>query len=454
MARHYTKSRISKNGSNYYLQFHIADWMRKLSAFQNLPETKKNFKETLGTPDYSEAFKRAEKRLIELQIKPPPLKEPMALGHDAFRQVTKLIDTISDEQLDTYQEQFLDLQLSAIQATSEFSNDVTILNQETYDHATNALVAIEREHKRRRVKFFDDPYPYPVTLLGMVDEVMTEMSAEGQQTKTVSKVRNAARRFLEYREIKDVQMRLIKPKMVTDYVKAARLEERSHSTFKNDIHYLANVYRFAIQQGYIETAINPFKDVPIKNFRKGIPRLPFTRTMLAKLLEASSSDNDLNQLIQVSYYTGMRLSEAFSAKITLVDDVQCFDVASEGGKTAAAKRYIPVHPKLMDTLSTDDNILLEWSTKTPTALGKRFGRMKDRVLNELNANLEKRSYCHHSFRHGFTTMLLEAGYQEIELVDLTGHKRSNMGRTEAGRTYFGRQNITKLVEMISSIPRI
>lgn len=436
------------------MQFHIADWMRKLPAFQNLPETKKNFKETLGTPDYSKAFKRAEKRLIELQIKPPPFREPMALGHDAFRQVTKLIDTISDEQLDIYQEQFLDLQLSAIQATSEFSNDVTILNQKTYDHATNALVAIEREHKRRRVKFFDDPYPYPVTLLGMVDEVMTEMSAEGQQTKTVSKVKNAARRFLEYREIKDVQMRLIKPKMVTDYVKAARLEERSHSTFKNDIHYLSNVYRFAIQQGYLETSINPFKDVPIKNFRKGIPRLPFTRIMLAKLLEASSSDNDLNQLIQISYYTGMRLSEAFSAKIMLVEGVQCFDVASEGGKTAAAKRYIPVHPNLMETLSTDDNLLLEWSTKTPTALGKRFGRMKNRVLSQLHANVEKRSYCHHSFRHGFTTMLLEAGYQEIELVDLTGHKRSNMGRTEAGRTYFGRQNITKLVEMISSIPRI
>ena len=45
--------------------------------------------------------------------------------------------------------------------------------------------------------------------------------------------------------------------MVTDYIKAARLEERSHSTFKNDIHYLANVYQFAIQQGYLETSINP-----------------------------------------------------------------------------------------------------------------------------------------------------------------------------------------------------
>jgi hypothetical protein len=41
MARHYTKSSISKNGRNYYLQFHISDWMRKLPAFQNFPVTKK-----------------------------------------------------------------------------------------------------------------------------------------------------------------------------------------------------------------------------------------------------------------------------------------------------------------------------------------------------------------------------------------------------------------------------
>ena len=428
--------------------------MRKLPAFQNFPTTKKNFKETLRTPDYSEAFKRAEKRLIELQIKPPPIQEPLALGHDAFRQVYQIVETISDEELERYHEQFLDLQLSSVEPAASHEESARVLDQDTYDHATNALVAIKREYKRRRSKFFDDPYPYPVTLLGMADEFMAEMSAEGQQKKTVSKVKNAANRFLEYREIKDIQMRLIKPKMVTDYVKAARLEERSHSTFKNDIHYLANVYRFAIQQGYLETSVNPFKDVPIKNFRKGIPRLQFTPLMLKELMEASQTDTDLRQLIEVSYYTGMRLNEAFTTRVTVIDGVYCFDVASEGGKTKAAQRIIPIHLNLLKTLSSSGDVGIVWSTKTATALGKRFGRLKDRVLEQIDTNLEKRSYCHHSFRHGFTTMLLESGYQEIEMADLTGHKRSNMGRTEAGRTYFGRQNISKLAEMVASVPKL
>jgi integrase len=211
---------------------------------------------------------------------------------------------------------------------------------------------------------------------------------------------------------------------------------------------------FAIQQGYLETSINPFKDVPIKNFKKGTPRFPFTRLMLTKLMEASQADKDLRQLIEVSYYTGMRLNEAFTTRVTVIDGVYCFDVASEGGKTKSAQRIIPIHLNLLKTLSSDGDVEIVWSTKTATALGKRFGRLKDRILEQIDTNLEKRSYCHHSFRHGFTTMLLESGYQEIEMADLTGHKRSNMGRTEAGRTYFGRQNIKKLMEMVSSISKI
>ena len=46
---------------------------------------------------------------------------------------------------------------------------------------------------------------------------------------------------------------------------------------------------------------------------------------------------------------------------------------------------------------------------------------------------------------------MAAGYHEVEIVDLTGHKKSNIGRTEAGKTYFHRQKIGKLVEMIDKI---
>ena len=44
-------------------------------------------------------------------------------------------------------------------------------------------------------------------------------------------------------------------------------------------------------------------------------------------------------------------------------------------------------------------------------------------------------------QHGFITALLAAGYNEVEIADLTGHKKSNIGRTEAGKTYFHRQGL-------------
>ena len=68
MSRKYHKTFISNNGNNFYLQFHIKDWMRVLPAFINYPNSRKNYKESLRTSDYNLAYERANKRLKELQI--------------------------------------------------------------------------------------------------------------------------------------------------------------------------------------------------------------------------------------------------------------------------------------------------------------------------------------------------------------------------------------------------
>ena len=49
---------------------------------------------------------------------------------------------------------------------------------------------------------------------------------------------------------------------------------------------------------------------------------------------------------------------------------------------------------------------------------------------------------------------LQSGFSELEISDLTGHKKSNVGRLEAGRTYFGRQEVSKLVKMIMRVSKI
>ena len=184
------------------------------------------------------------------------------------------------------------------------------------------------------------------------------------------------------------------------------------------------------------------------NFKEPNVREPFTNEMIAKLLNLASKDKELTQLIYVSYYTGMRLDEIFTAKLYKEENVRIFSVAEKGGKTESATRIIPIHSELKKIE------LSSWISPSSTALGKRFGRLKDKMLNELGMEKHKIKFVHHSFRHGFSRILLTARYSELEIADLTGHKKSNIGKTQAGKTYFARQPISKLMHMIECIPKL
>ena len=446
MSRKYHKTFISNNGNNFYLQFHIKDWMRRLPDFVNLPSSKKNFKETLRTSDYNLAYERANKRLKELQIIDRPKSEPVLVGADAYWKGTQDFETMTDTELDTMYDYLTEMISSS--SISDHIHELKITDEQSFSNAENNLLAIEREREKRKSKFYDKPHPYPVGLAVMSNKYMEELKAEGKSSKTQNKVKNAAKRFLEYTEIPDIELRLITHKIVSDYIKFARTENRAERTFRNDLNYLGAVFNFARNYGYIQKIPNPFREQKIPNFRKPINRKPFNNGMIAKLLELNKNDKELTQLIYVSYYTGMRLDEIFNAILDREENVRIFKVAENGGKTESATRIIPLHSELKKINLT------EWSSPSSTAIGKRFGRLKDKMLMELGIEEDKNKYVHHSFRHGFSTILLNSKYSELEISDLTGHKKSNIGRTQAGKTYFARQSMSKLIEMIESIPKL
>ena len=446
MSRKYHKTFISNNGNNFYLQFHIKDWMRRLPDFINLPANKKNFKETLRTSDYNLAYERANKRLKELQIIDRPKPEPVLVGADAYWKGIQDFETMTDTELDTMYDYLTELISNSI--VSDHFEELKVTDEKNYSHAENSLMAIEREKEKRRTKFYDKPHPYSVGLKAMSDRYMEELASEGKSSKTQNKVKNASKRFLEYREISDIELRLITPKIVSDYIKFARSENRAVRTFRNDINYLGAVFEFAKRDGYLNNIANPFRGQKITNFKEPNLREPFTDEMILILIDLASKDEELTQLIYVSYYTGMRLDEIFTAKLERVENIRVFNVAEKGGKTESATRIIPLHSELKKFKLT------EWKSPSSTALGKRFGRLKDKMLKQLKIKEENNKFVHHSFRHGFSTILLNAKYSELEIADLTGHKKSNIGRTQAGKSYFSRQSMTKLIQMIESIPKL
>jgi hypothetical protein len=97
MPRKYRKDYISRNGNNYYLQFHISEWMRQLPAFRNYPAHKKNFKKTLRTDDPHLAAQRANALLIDMQIKQPPPNKPITVGAEAFMETLQHVESVPDE---------------------------------------------------------------------------------------------------------------------------------------------------------------------------------------------------------------------------------------------------------------------------------------------------------------------------------------------------------------------
>lgn len=461
MTQKYRKDYLTKikGSNNWYLQFYIKDTYRNLPKIKNNPRwaKRRNYLESLKTHDIQLAIVKADERLKEIGIRSTPYKK-LSQGSSAYFEVLRDLKVKTEEELEELYDIFIEMRDSSLQEIYE-TNEVEVLSEEHYNHYQNAIEAIQREISERSDRFNVKPHLHHITLLAVSNEYKDDLLSQGRDKKTLSKLHHAVRKFIEFLKRDDIELRLIRPRLISDYVRYSREREVSEGTFRAEIWMLSGIFKFAIRQEYLENAMNPFVDVEIRGFKEKVDRHPFTDEMHQGILEEIRDDDNMLQLVIVSYYTGMRVSEVVSAKFISINDVLCFDVTTEGGKTKAAKRVIPIHSELLKWLSErynfENNKKLDFKNKTANAIGKKFGRIKTKVLNKLNVSKEEQiHYVHHSFRHGFATMILQKGFDEIEFADLTGHSNSYLGKTEAARTYFKTQKLSKLIQMIESIPKL
>ena len=462
--RKYRKDYLTKveGSQNWYLQFYIKPEYRQLPYFKRNPEwaNRRNYLKTLKTPHYLEAVLLADKRLKEFGIRETPPLPLLSTGAKAFFDTLQDLKTRSDDELHQLQEGFEELRNAAMTEPASLGGAVEIINEIPFDHYTKAIEAIQREVRERHIPHYSKPYPYQITLKQLTAEYRAEIVEDGADQKAQSKLHHAVRKFLLYREVDDIEVRLIRPKLVNEYVRFSKSKDVAEGTIRSELAALSNVFKFGVRQEYLTNDVNPFANVRLKGFKPKTGRKPFTDEMHYALLQASIEDADMNQLVLCSYFTGMRLSEVFAATFRTVGEIICFDVATDGGKTQAATRLIPIHSYLFETLkvrySLENGNGLEWKRDTADAIGKEFGRMKKKVLASLGINdkTETAKYVHHSYRHGFVTMMIDAGFDEMEFADLTGHKKSYIGKTEAGRTYAGVQRLERLKEIIETIPTL
>ena len=186
---------------------------------------------------------------------------------------------------------------------------------------------------------------------------------------------------------------------------------------------------------------DPFRDVIPKSGRRtkaavAAERKAFTSSDILKLI-AECPFVDLKHLITLAAYTGCRLEELCSLKLSHVKDDR---FVIEDAKSAAGNREVPIHKdiaqlvaRLVDT--PDDEYLLSGLTfnmygNRSNAIGKRFGRFKKAL------GYDER-YVFHSIRKTFTSRLEAADVPELLAARLLGHevKTISYGLYSSGSTF-------------------
>ena len=173
--------------------------------------------------------------------------------------------------------------------------------------------------------------------------------------------------------------------------------------------------------GVVPTAKKKSK-LDIKDRRKG-----FSPTDYRTLKDAvPDNDPDLSDLIILGAYTGCRIEELCSLKLTSVADDR---IEIEDAKTEAGWRTIPIHRDLRQLLarlrdtSTDEYLLAGLTFNKygdrSNAIGKRFGRLKTKCGYGGD-------YVFHSFRKGVATQLETAKVSENIAARILGHDLNTM----------------------------
>ncbi|RYD77496.1 MAG: hypothetical protein EOP84_15445, partial [Verrucomicrobiaceae bacterium] len=197
-----------------------------------------------------------------------------------------------------------------------------------------------------------------------------------------------------------------------------------------------NYWRYLKSYDKVPAEAEPFTGIlrlsKVKKARAAkAANLPYRAEDVVRLWEAANTrrfagqdgDTQLADLILLGAYTGARIEELCSLKVT---DVDTKSLRIGDSKTPAGIREVPIHSKLAEVVKrlkkdSTDQYLLSGLTfnkydDRSNAIGKRFGRLKDALgFGE--------GHTFHSLRSTVVTQLENAGVSENRAADIVGHEK-------------------------------
>lgn len=202
-------------------------------------------------------------------------------------------------------------------------------------------------------------------------------------------------------------------------------------SFKTRQRRLSSIRKFCKDTGREAPKVDEFMGGIVKvKVAKKDARDSFTVAQVLDLAKRAgdAGDEPLKALVTLGLYTGARLEELATLKVTGVDLAKgCLSVAS---KTEAGDRDIPIHKALRPLLEAlmaqadRKGYLIHTSAvnalgERGMALGKRFGRLKTK------AGYGPR-LVFHSIRKTVATALQDCGCPEPIAADILGHEIATM----------------------------
>lgn len=160
----------------------------------------------------------------------------------------------------------------------------------------------------------------------------------------------------------------------------------------------------------------------------------------------------------VSLFSGARREELASLKasnVKTIDGVLCFLI--EGGKTADARRVMPVHPQLqtmgfMDyakhVQSMGVEYLFPYLNDGANGRGKNAGRQFAKLLDKRGIKDDRKVF--HSFRHSVITRLHTIKASVPHVMQMTGHRGENTEGVHF-QTYMHGLGLMQLAETLSGL---
>jgi site-specific recombinase XerC len=322
-------------------------------------------------------------------------------------------------------------------------------------------LAIERELGQAAGKAFYDIASSQKTPLAMHHEAWL---AEKQfAERQVSDYTNQVQRLSEWMVSAGLSPSIedVTDKVASRYKAEALVKAGIHFKTANKwLSGLRSYWRWMVDAGH--ATHNPWigKSLPKVRQAKDDDKRPFTDEEMQRLLRGQP-DDELKAAILISTLTGMRFEEMFQLQVKHCQG-GVFKVAySFKGKTAAAKREVPIHSSLVDLVaglcegrSDGDRLLAgcdggKRGTRS-SACSKRFTTYRRKLgINDQREGKRQSLADFHSFRRWFITKADQAGCRREDIERVVGHavQGQSLGVYSGGMTLEQRRHVVESVNL-------